>query len=173
MKTRFLALLPVLSLSLLPIQSMAQGLGGANITVTTNPYAQVQTPWLVAGRVRNIHDEAIKGAAVTIAPTIAAQVRAISTDAEGKYRTEYELNASGIDAFNIVLTVKKKGYQTAHAYISYARSVKNSEVPITLREPDEDPSFLSSADLIAGLAPRLKQLGPADGLSEKSAKDYT
>ena len=173
MKTRYLVLLPILSLILLPTQGMAQGLGQANITVSTNPYAQVKTPWLVAGKVKNFHGETVKGAAVTVAPTIAVAVRSLSTDAQGQFRTEYQLNASGVDAFNVVLTVKKKGYQTAHAYISYERSAKTWEVPLTLREPDEDPSFLSSGELIAGLSPRLKQLGPADGLSEKSAKDYT
>ena len=174
MKTCFLAiLLLIISVSCLPTLGIAQGLGQANITVTTNPYAQVKAPWLVAGKVKNLHGETVKGAAVTVAPTIAVAVRSLSTDAQGQFRTEYQLNASGVDEFNVVLTVRKKGYQTAHAYISYARSAKTWEVPVTLREPDEDPSLLSSADLISGLAPRLRQLGPADGLSEKNEKDYT
>ncbi len=172
MKTRFLALLPILSLSLLPIHGMAQGMGGANTTVTTNPYAQVQTPWLVAGRVRNIHGEAIKGAAVTIAPTIAAQVRTLATDADGKFRTSYQLNASGVDEFNVVLTVKKKGYPPAHTYASFAHSAKTWEVPVTLPEPGDDPSQLSSDDLISGLLASLKLPGPSDGLAAKSQKDY-
>src|ERR1019366_4064733 len=174
MKTCFLAiLLLIISVSCLPTLGIAQGLGQANITVTTNPYAQVKAPWLGAGKGKNLHGETGKGAAVTVAPTIAVAVRSLSTDAQGQFRTEYQLNASGVDEFNVVLTVRKKGYQTAHAYISYARSAKTWEVPVTLREPDEDPSLLSSADLISGLAPRLKQLGPADGLSEKNEKDYT
>src|SRR5208283_5435416 len=43
----------------------------------------------------------------------------------------------------------------------------------TLHEQgDDDPNLLSSADLISGLAPKLRQLRPADGLSAKSEKDY-
>jgi Tfp pilus assembly protein PilF len=160
-------------LCFLPTTGMAQGLGEANATVSVNPYAQVQTTWLVAGKVKNAHGETVKGAAVTVAPTIAAQVRTLATDAQGQFRTEYQLNAAGVDEFDIVLTVRKKRYETAHAYVSYARSAKTWEIPVTLREPDDNPSLLSFADLVSGLAPRLKQLGPADGLSSKSDKDYT
>src|SRR5579862_6946407 len=98
MKTSFLAiLLLIISVSFTPTLGMAQGLGQANITVTTNPYAQVKAPWLVAEKVKNLHGEMVKGAAVTVAPTIAVAVRSLSTDAEGKIRTEYQLNASGVD----------------------------------------------------------------------------
>ena len=145
-------------------------MGQANITVTTNPYAQVKAPWLVAGKVKNLHGETVKGAAVTVAPTIAVAVRSLSTDAQGQFRTEYQLNASGVDEFNVVLTVRKKGYQTAHAYISYARSAKTWEVPVTLREPDEDPSFLSSADLISALAPRRRGSGQRTGFRKRTRR---
>ena len=173
MKTVFFALLPLISMSFLPGAGMAQGLGSANITVPVNPYAQVQPPWLVAGKVNNIHGEALKGAVVTVAPTIAAQVRNLATNTQGQFRTEYQLNATGVDEFNVVITVKKKGYQTAHAYISYGRAAKTWEVPIKLREQDDDPWLLSTADLISGLAPSLKQLGLKDGISEKSEKEYS
>ena len=156
MKTVFFALLPLITMSFLPRAGLAQGLGSASTTVPVNPYAQVQTPWLVAGKVNNIHGEALKGAVVTVAPTIAAQVRSLATNTQGQFRTEYQLNAVGVDEFNVVITVKKKGYQTAHAYISYARAAKTWEVPIKLREQDDDPSLLSPADLISGLAPSLK-----------------
>jgi tetratricopeptide (TPR) repeat protein len=172
MKTSFSWVLLFLSIALLPVAGFTQGLGEANATVTTNPYAQVQTVWLVAGKVSNVHGEVVKGAQVTVAPIIAAQVRSLSSDGHGQFRTEYQLNAAGVDEFSIVLTVRKKGYQTAHAYLTYAHSAKTFEVPVTLREPDEDPALLSTEDLVSGLLPKLRGLTPADGLSAKSAKDY-
>ncbi len=45
-------------------------------------------------------------------------------------------------------------------------------IPVTLREAPEDPNLLPQADLIAGLAPRLKKLTAADGLSAAGDKDY-
>jgi len=42
-----------------------------------------------------------------------------------------------------------------------------------LRDMREDANLLSQEDLVAALAPRLKELSTADGLSEKSTKDYT
>jgi len=41
-----------------------------------------------------------------------------------------------------------------------------------LREPREDSELLSQADLISGLAPRLKKLKSSDGLSAAGEKDY-
>ena len=79
----------------------------------------------------------------------------------------------GSNEFIVILTVKKKGFQTAHSYVNYGRTNKTWVVPLTLRPTDEDPDLLSPADLISGLAPKLKQLGPADGLAAKSEKDYT
>ena len=173
MKTCSRAILLFMSVSFLPLTGMAQGLGQANATVSVNPYAVVQTIWVVAGKVKTSHGDPVRNAAVTVAPLIAAEVRSLSTDAQGEFRTEYQLNAVGVDGFNVVLTAKKKGLRTGHAFVSYARSAKTWEVPITLREPDEDSAQLSSADLISGLLPKLKQLGPEDGLSAKSEKDYT
>ena len=43
MKMCFPVILLFISLCFLPITGMAQGLGEANVTVSTNPYAQVQT----------------------------------------------------------------------------------------------------------------------------------
>jgi Tfp pilus assembly protein PilF len=173
MKIRLVIILLFMLVCSLPTTASAQGLGQANATVSSNPYAQVQTPWLVAGKVVNERGDPVHGATVTISPLIAVAVRNLATDAQGKFRTEYQLNTVGVDQFNVVLTVKKKGLRTAHAYVSYARSAKSWEVPITLRAPDEDPAMLSTADLISTLAPRLNQLGTEDGLSAKSAKDYT
>ncbi len=172
MKICLRTILTLITMSL-PSLCIAQGMGAASVTVPVNPYAQVQTPWLVAGKVRKVDGEAVKGALVTVAPTLAAQVRTLATNAEGQFRTEYQLNAAGVDEFNVVITVKKKGYKPAHAYVSYSRSAKTWEVPIKLRENQEDdPSLLSLSALISGLAPSMRTLGIGDGISEKSQKNY-
>ena len=173
MKAHFRVILLFLSAGLLPISVMAQGLGQANVTVSNNPYAVVQTIWLVAGKVKTVHGDPVRGATVTVSPLISAAVRSLASDAQGEFRTEYRLNAVGVNEFNVILTARKKGFQTTHAFVSYARSATTWVVPLTLREPDEDPALLSPGDLISGLAPKLKQLGPADGLSAKSEKDYS
>jgi tetratricopeptide (TPR) repeat protein len=74
----------------------------------------------------------------------------------------------------VILTVKKKGFQTSHSYVNFGHAAASFWIPITMHEvQEEDPEQLSQADLISGLAPKLRQLGPQDGLAAKSAKDYT
>jgi tetratricopeptide (TPR) repeat protein len=151
---------------------MAQFLGGVDPTVSI-PNDLVQANWLVAGKVKTVHGEPVRSAAVTVAPLVTAGPRTVTTDAQGEFRTMYQLNIKDISEFSLILTVKKKGFQTAHEYVNFGRSVKTWVIPLTLREPGEDPELLSRADLVAGLAPKLRQLGSADGLAAKSEKDYT
>jgi len=150
---------------LLPISAIAQSL-------PTSQADTLEGIWLVAGKVKTFQGDPIRGAAVTVTPLVGAETRMLSTDAQGKFRYEYTLNVELVPEFSVVLTVKKKGFQTAHAYITYTHPRDSWEVPLTLREDVEDPELLSTADLISGLAPKLKQLSPADGLSAKSEKDY-
>ena len=70
------------------------------------------------------------------------------------------------------LKVTKKGFRKAHALIDFGSSDKFWLIPVTLRDPEEDSELLSQADLISGLAPRLKKLGASDGLSAAGEKDY-
>lgn len=173
MKISFRGIILFLWAFLLPISGRAQGNGPVLPGLGNNPYDVVQANWLVAGKVRTVQGDPVRGATVTVEPLISLTFRTLTTDAQGKFRTEYQLNAKEVRQFSVILTVKKKGFQTAHAFVDYGNSVKSWEVPLTLREADEDPALLSSADLISGLAPKLKQLGPEDGLAAKSVKDYT
>ena len=126
----------------------------------------------MGGKVKTFQGDPLRGATVTVTPLVATDTRMLATDAQGKFRTEYTLNVEMVRELSVVVTVKKKGFQTAHAYVNYTHSSKNWELPLTLREAVEDPELLSTANLISGLAPKLRKLGPPDGLSAKSEKDY-
>jgi len=109
-----------------------------------------------------------------VTPVTSTGLRTFYTDAQGEFRSEYQMvTGVGSNEFIVILSAKKKGFQTAHSYVNFGRTNKTWMVPLTLRPTEEDADLLSPADLIAGLAPKLKQLGPADGLAAKSAKDYT
>jgi tetratricopeptide (TPR) repeat protein len=98
--------------------------------------------------------------------------RSLSTDLQGEFRTEYSLNLESAKQLILDLKVTKKGYLRAHALITFEEAGKTWVIPVTLREAQEDPRLLPQADLIAGLAPRLKKLTAADGLSTAGEKDY-
>jgi len=171
MKACFRNILLCLSTVFLPIPAMAQFLGGVDSTVNI-PNDLVQANWVVEGKVKTLQGDPVRAATVLVMPLVAAGPRSLATDAQGAFRTVYQVNIKDIKEFSLVLTVKKKGFQTAHAYVDFGPSVKTWVVPLTLREPGQDPELLSLEDLISGLTPKLKQLGPADGLAEKNAKDY-
>jgi Tfp pilus assembly protein PilF len=139
-----------------------------------NPYGTAKAVYLVQGRVKTVHGEPVRGAMVTVDPLSGSGYRILATDPVGEFGTQYQLLGAQDTEFSVMFTVKKKGFQTTHLYADFGRAGKAWSVSMTLREPqDEDPDLLSSADLIAGLAPKLRQLGPADGLAAKSEKDYT
>jgi len=154
---------------------MAQGLGErSGMGSTPDNVTMMQNRWIVAGRVKTIQGDPVRGAAVTISPLNSAATRILATDVDGEFQYQFGTIAEEVREFSATLTIKKKGFQTAHAYVNYGHSTRTWWIPFTLHEQeDEDPNLLSTADLISGLAPKLRQLGPADGLSAKSDKDYT
>ena len=172
MKTCFRVILLFLSVSLLPTPMAAQNMG-QGITSGDESIAMTQASWVVAGKVKTAQGDPVRSATVMVTPLGIANPRTLSTNAEGEFSTEYQLRAETVGEFIVIFTVKMKGFETAHAYVNYGRSGKTWWVPIALREVrEEDPELLPQADLISGLAPTLKQLGPADGLAAKSEKDY-
>src|SRR5208283_89377 len=172
MKTCVLRILFFLLTCLWPVAGRAQAVGPIS-TMDNNPFLTSQKVWPVAGKIKTIHGEPVRGAMVTVEPLNGTGSRNLTTDPRGEFGTQYQLLGAQETEFSVILTVKKKGFQPAHAYVDYGRSGNAWVVSLTLRaQRDEDPDLLSSADLIAGLAPKLKQLGPADGLAAKSEKDY-
>jgi Tfp pilus assembly protein PilF len=173
MKTRLLRIHFFLLVCLWPLSGMPQAVGPIS-TADNNLYRMAQTVWLVTGKIRTVHGEPVRGAMVTVEPLNGTGSRNLATDPRGEFNTQYELLGAQDTEFSVIFTVKKKGFQTAHGYINFGRSGKAWAISLTLREQqDEDPGLLSSADLIAELAPKLRQLGPGDGLGAKSEKDYT
>jgi tetratricopeptide (TPR) repeat protein len=187
MKTCLQGFFLFLSIFLMPVSGMAQRMETEGDE--TDHLQLMRKFWLVAGKVKTVQGDPVRGAAVTVAPTDfrtkavedptdsfapLTSTTILNTDAQGDFRTQFAMVADITPQFSAILTVKKKGFQTAHAFVDYGQSGKSWLVQLTLHElRDEDPHLLAPADLISGLAPKLKQLGPADGLAAKSAKDYT
>ena len=132
-----------------------------------------QSHWILAGKVTTLRGDPIRGANVVVEPLNASGgFRNLMTDLQGGFQTDYWLNGETVKEFSVTLTVTKKGFLKAHETIDLGDPSKAWIFPVTLREPEEDPSLLSQADLISRLAPRLKKLGASEGLSAAVEKDY-
>ena len=145
-----------------------------SIGATPNFVSDLKREWLVAGRVKTVQGYPVRGAAVTISSPNNTATRILPSDVDGEFKYQFSVIAEESNRFTVLLTVKKKGFQTMHAYVNFGHSDQSFWIPLTMHEVQaEDPEQLSQADLISGLTPTLKQLGLAAGLAAKSAKDYT
>lgn len=127
---------------------------------------------VVAGKVMTVDQDIVRGAEVRVSPGLDGDTRFFKTDANGEFQTIYNVKGAFAGDFKVWVTIKKHGYQTAHELIDYADFPKPVLLPLTLRPEERDPALLSQHDLLSGLLPRLKSLGPADGLAAKSEKKY-
>jgi len=170
---RILVLLAAVCLS--PAQLIAQSTGtlpSAGMS-TLDINRIMQNHWVLAGKVTTLRGDPIRGANVVVEPLNASGgFRNLTTDLQGGFQTEYWLNVETVKEFSVTLTVTKKGFLKAQETIDLGDPSKAWIFPVTLREPEEDPSLLSQADLISRVAPRLKKLGASEGLSTAEEKDY-
>ena len=130
---------------------------------------------VVAGRVFSTKGEPLAHAMVSITNNAGARPQLLTTDEKGEFYYQYLFNweTDEVKHFTVVLKVSRKGFEPAHKIVEISASPVSKGIPVTLRPvQSEDPTLLSQADLIGAVTPRLKQLGPADGLAAKDQKDY-
>ena len=149
------------------------GVGGRMVPITRSQTDLIQRTYTVRGKVQNMRREPIRGAKVVYRVTkFAGAFRELRTDDRGEFTSEIKVSLEIAAGFEVDVKAEKHGYMPAHEIVDFGTSGSTWKMTITLRDLREDANFLFQEDLIAGLAPRLKQLSPADGLSEKSVKDY-
>lgn len=128
--------------------------------------------YVVAGKVMTVDQDIVHGAEVRVSPMLNGEPRFFKTDINGEFQTIYTMKTVFAGDFRVWLTIKKHGYQTARELIDYADFPKPVLLPLTLRPEERDPALLSQQDLLSDLLPRLKSVGPADGLAARSEKKY-
>jgi len=168
-----LVLWAAVCLSSAPLTAQVAGTLGVTALDTLNRDRATKNRWVVTGKVTTLEGEPVRGAVVEVDPLNAGgEFRSLITDLQGGFLTDYWLIIAAASEFSATLTVTKKGYLKAHATIELTDPSKAWVIPVTLREPGEDPRLLPQAVLISRLAPRLKKLGASDGLSAAEEKDY-
>jgi len=149
------------------------GAGGSMVPISRSQADYIQRTYTVNGKVQNIRREPIRGAKVVVRATrMSGLIRELHTDDQGEFSTQMTLTQESDTSFGVDVNADKHGYMPSHAIVDFGTSGTSWKLTITLRDLREDANLLFQEDLIADLAPRLKQLSSADGLSGKSAKDY-
>jgi tetratricopeptide (TPR) repeat protein len=168
-----IATLCCLSTALAAQEGPAGGMGGNSVGIgNITPNYLIQRNWIVAGKVMTLGGDPVPGVKVLVQPTVAAAFRVLTTDQQGEFQTVYALNTEMVKEFGVAVTANKKGFLKAQEMIDYGDGAHPYALSITLRDAKPDPAVLAQEEMVSALAARLKNLGPADGLSGKSEKDY-
>lgn len=156
----------------------AQGVGsmgqaGSMVGSSRSQSDLIQRTYTVTGTVKTLRGDPVRAAKVAVrASNYMGAIRELRTDDRGQFSTELKVSLEMVEGFEVDVRVNKRGYLPAHEIVDFGTSGKTWAIPVTLRDSSADPDLLAQKELISQLAPRLKQLSGADGLSEKSAKDF-
>jgi hypothetical protein len=123
------------------------------------------------GRATNAAGDPVPGVRVDVMTNAGVPVRVLQSDSKGEFQTDYYLNRFEGE-FTVTVTAVKKGYAKAHAYMNYGASGKTYVIPVVLHAAQDDATLLTQADLVSGLAPKLRTVEPSDGLSSKDTKTF-
>ena len=178
---KLLALLT--ALFLLPISLAAQGVGlnqnqaGAAGSLSTGDEMSermyhAQTQKSIAGRIYSSKGGVVAKAGVEITNNAGAAAQYVVTDKEGDFQAGFNLFDEAMGKhFVASLKVTRKGFLPAYKIVVMDASTTNISFAINLRpEGPEDPYWLPQSELLKGLTPRLRQLGPSDGMAARSKK---
>jgi tetratricopeptide (TPR) repeat protein len=129
--------------------------------------------WLVFGRATDMRGDPLGD--VTVRIDVGAGiggVRAVKTNLQGEFRTEFTLNANTFKRLSVKLVASKAGYAEANETAEFAAADKTGGIVIVLRELGENPDQLSMAALVGTLAPGLRQDAAKRSGAEAGRKEF-
>lgn len=130
--------------------------------------------WPVSGTVKTLRGDPVSHAAVTVRVANGpAQVRTMVTNLQGEFATEFTFNFAVVTELRLDLTIAKTGLQKAHEFIEFAAPDKAFEIPITLRDIQEDPDLIAQAELCSTLSARVRRFAAERAQSASTEKDYS
>ncbi|HET7841988.1 MAG TPA: hypothetical protein VFM21_10305 [Terriglobia bacterium] len=134
---------------------------------------RIKKRWDIKGRVVTLQGDPVPGAKVEAELLTPSKRESLKSDLGGNFETSFQFYATRGTLSSARLSTTKKGFLPAQEVIHWGTFDTSDEVRITLRPASRDENLLSQEDLDSILSQRLKTLGPSDGLSAKSEKDYS
>lgn len=177
MKAAIYALLILAEAFIWPLSSNAQQQGGQNISESNRLSGwplptRVSKRWDISGKVVTLQGDAVPGAKIEAESISPSKQQSLTSNSVGSFQASFQLTMAQESGLSLRLTVKKKGFFTAHALVEYAATGENPVLQVTLLPEHLDGDMLPREDLVSALGHRLRELGRLDGLSAKSEKDY-
>jgi Tfp pilus assembly protein PilF len=114
--------------------------------------------WIIFGRATDMKGKPLGGVIVRVdVGTGGESVRALKTDLQGEFRTQYSFDLNLTKRLAVKLVATKPDYTEAHESAEFAGADKTSGIELVLRELTPDPDQVSLDTLVGTLAPRLRQ----------------
>lgn len=149
------------------------GGGGFGIANPGSYDTVTERHWVVAGLVTTPGGDPISGATVVVKPSVKGGSRkTLRTDLQGRFTTDYWLNANTVSEFRAELEAFNKGSPKSFVVVNMRPADRAQRFPITLWDGEDDPTMLSRADLISTLAPGLQASAAAAELSPSGRRAY-
>lgn len=128
--------------------------------------------WHIFGRVETLEGEPVRNAAVRVdVGSMLGGVKTVDTDFQGKFRTEFKLNAEQYPQLTAKLAVTKEGFHDALEMVDFGKG-QTHEVDLVMLPAVQDPDEWSQSDLISTIAP-LVRVAAANKLAKtKERKDF-
>ncbi|MGA3165555.1 MAG: tetratricopeptide repeat protein [Terriglobia bacterium] len=128
--------------------------------------------WNIFGQVNDFKGEPIRRASVHIDLGYGmTYIRDIQTDAQGRFKTQYELDFSTIKTVVAKLTVTSEGYHSAREIVDFGKGDKTWEIDLVMREDTGGPEDLSEESLVKALGAKLRASLDADTTVASERKD--
>ena len=139
---------------LFPLAAWAQTAGSLGDQL----HIMESSDWVIFGRTTNMRGNPLGDVTVRVnVGTGAGSVRALKTNLQGEFRTQFTFDANLTKRLTVRLVATKSGYTEAHETAELGVTDKTSGIELVLRELTQNQDQLSLQTLVSTLAPRLRQ----------------
>ncbi|HUI41212.1 MAG TPA: tetratricopeptide repeat protein [Terriglobia bacterium] len=136
--------------------------------------------WHIFGKVTDFKGEPVRDASVRVDIGYGLRdVKTLTTDIQGGFRTEYTLDAVGVQGLLVSLLVEREGLRTAREFVNFNQGAKTWEIDVTMMPDAVGDNQLPVESLVAALAPGYRaslgketDLGPVKKDLQRGASEF-
>jgi tetratricopeptide (TPR) repeat protein len=127
----------------------------------------------IFGKVTDLQGKPLREAKVRVDLGLGPKfVKELTTDLQGGFATEYNLDAITNTGLAVNLLVNCDGFHAAHEFVDFGNEDKTWDIDVEMRPDSQDSDELSVATLIDQLAPKLRASLQQNAAIAPASKDF-
>ncbi|HEV2352542.1 MAG TPA: tetratricopeptide repeat protein [Terriglobia bacterium] len=129
--------------------------------------------WHIFGKVTDLEGKPLREAKVRVDVGLGPKfVKELTTDVQGGFSTEYNLEADLNTSVSVNLLVNHDGFHPAHEFVNFGHGDKTWQIDVVMRPESADSDELPVESLIGKLAPKLRASLQQDSSIAPAHKDF-